>query len=251
MKQHSVFGIKIDDISRQELKSLLNLWLEGNSTHKIFTPNPEFVLLARTNTNFVQLLNQSDLSPADGVGLKFAVRLLTKDRLLHRQTGVDTVFLLAELCSFKNRKILLFGGEGDVGKNAATRLKQLNSNLQIDAINPGFINGSASSINIDHKLIEQINQFKPDVICVALNFGKQEKFISEIASSIPTLKIIIGIGGALDIISGKLSRAPKFMRKMGFEWLWRLIIEPKRVARIIKAVIVFPIVVIWAKMKKI
>lgn len=250
MIKHQVFGIKIDDLSTDELKNLLTLWLNDNQTRKIFTPNPEFLLLAKSNKNFAQLINQSDLSLADGVGLKFAIAVLTRNRLINRQTGVDTIILLAELCTQNNKRMLLLGGKNKVNKLASEVLSKRFQNLDIMTVDPGFIKGDASSISISENLISEINSLKPDVVAVAMSFGKQERLISEIASRGLSIKIVIGIGGALDMISGILPRAPKWMRENGFEWLWRLYLEPCRIGRILQAIVLFPIMVIWTKIKQ-
>ena len=82
---------------------------------------------------------------------------------------------------------------------------------------------------------------KPDILFVAFGHGKQEKWINEYLRDLPSVKIAMGVGGAFDYLSGQTSRAPLWMRKIGLEWLYRLIREPKRLKRIWRAVIIFPI----------
>jgi len=92
--------------------------------------------------------------------------------------------------------------------------------------------------------ISQINRARPDVIFVALGAPKQELWIAHHKDKL-NAKIFIGVGGTLDFISGKIKRAPKFMRDFGFEWLYRLILQPSRIGRIFRAVIVFPLKVFF------
>jgi N-acetylglucosaminyldiphosphoundecaprenol N-acetyl-beta-D-mannosaminyltransferase len=248
MIRHKIFGIKIDDISTNELTDLFLKWINESQAKTIFTPNPEFILKALKDKNFAQLLNISDLSLADGVGLKFAISMLTKGRLLNRQTGIDTLHLLAKCCADTEKRLVLIGGEKNSAQKTADVLIHQFPKLNVLTIEPGFISENSSKRIIEDLLKNKIRSLAPDVIAVALSFGKQERFIKEIISHIPGLKIAIGIGGAFDTISGRLPRAPFWMRNNGLEWLWRLCIEPKRIKRILRAVILFPIVVIWAKL---
>jgi len=84
---------------------------------------------------------------------------------------------------------------------------------------------------------------------VALGAPRQEKWIAENLAKVPSVKVAIGVGGAFDFLSGKIRRAPVFMQKMGLEWFWRLMQEPKRLPRIFNAVIVFLWLVLREKIK--
>ena len=121
---HRLFNIRIDDISSVDFAEILTKWLDLNEPHIIFTPNPEFLLLARRDPEFAQLLNQNDLSLCDGVGLRFAIAALTDNRLIHRQTGVDALHLLSQLCAQPQKRLLLLGGMNGVANEAAQMLQQ-------------------------------------------------------------------------------------------------------------------------------
>jgi len=249
LERHSIFGVHFDDISTNEMTDLFLKWLNETQAKTIFTPNPEFLLRARANSSFRNLLNQSDLSLADGVGVQFAIAALSDKHLKHRQTGIDTLLLLTEICAKTNKKLVLLGGKNFVSQSAADALKKQFQNLQVVSIDPSFVLGNSEAVSIPDELINEINRSKPNVLAVALSFGKQERFIFEVSKKIPSLNIVIGVGGALDTISGRLKRAPFWMRRNGLEWLWRVIIEPKRIGRIFNAVVVFPSLVIWDKLK--
>jgi len=89
-----------------------------------------------------------------------------------------------------------------------------------------------------------INRRQPDILFVALGHGRQEKWIARNLSKLSSVKLAMGVGGSFDYISGQVKRAPKFMRKLGLEWLYRLIKEPWRLPRILVAVIKFSWLVI-------
>ena len=92
----------------------------------------------------------------------------------------------------------------------------------------------------DGPIFDQINQSGAQVLFVAFGMGKQEKWIHENLSKMPGVKIAMGVGGSFDFISGKIKRAPLFMRQLGLEWLYRLIQQPSRIKRIFNATIKFP-----------
>jgi len=96
----------------------------------------------------------------------------------------------------------------------------------------------------DIDLINRIKELKPKILFVAFGHVKQEKWIFYHLDQLPSVKLAIGVGGAFDYISGNVRRAPEFMRRIGLEWLFRLIQQPSRWKRILNAVIVFPFLII-------
>ena len=119
MKIHNIFSHRLDDLSDQELGQLFSDWLNGAKPKIIVTPNPEFLLLARHDKEFAELLSQSDLSLPDGVGLKYAVAALTDQKLEHRHTGVDTLEYLAST----GARLALVGGKKEITENEFNNLK--------------------------------------------------------------------------------------------------------------------------------
>jgi N-acetylglucosaminyldiphosphoundecaprenol N-acetyl-beta-D-mannosaminyltransferase len=240
MLSKSLLSIKLNNLTTFALHDLLLNWLNSASQHIIVTPNPEIILLAQKDKDFAGILNRADLSLPDGIGLKFAAWLNSFN--LCRHTGVDTVELLAKLCAETNQKLLLFGGQEKNTKAAAEKLRQKFFTLDIVTFSLGTISESGET---NEKTIQEIVRIAPNVLVVALGQGKQEKFIDRYLNNFPSVKIAIGIGGALDMIGTTLPRAPKILRSLGFEWLWRLIIEPSRWRRIVRAVVIFPLVIVF------
>ncbi len=243
---HEVFGVRFDDVSRENLTACLRIWLNEGDAHTVVTPNPEFLLEARGNAAFRELLNGSDLVLPDGVGIRYAVAALSDRTLTHRHTGADVLELLATLCAEQGKTLLLFGGLPGSAQSAADVFRRRSPRLRVIAFDPGQIDPSRLSSD----LLQKLREAHPDVLAVALGQGKQERFIREVAPHLPSLRIAIGVGGALDMLSGKRPRAPRWLRATGLEWLWRLIIEPKRARRIARAVFLFPAVVACATLKR-
>ncbi len=252
-EHHEIFGIKIHDISHKEVVRMISFWLDHDEQKVIATPNPEMILEAQKNHEFKKTLNKSDLLIADGVGLRFAISALTNATLTYRHTGVDLVDDLAMVCRDLKKHLVLFGGESESAKNAAEKLKERYLNLDVSAVDPGKVevikNGHKILIYENNVHVKIVQQIKPDVLLVALGHGKQEQFIQAVLPHLKTVKIAVGVGGSFESISGKKHRAPKLLRKIGMEWLWRLFIEPRRIKRIINAAFVFPIVVVWSTLK--
>ena len=229
-------------------------------------------------------LNQGDLNLADGVSLLFAdwfERLLRRraprkdtevnTKIIHRSTGVDTLELICRIASEEGKRVLFFGGADDVAEKAAEQMRKRYPGLIIKGLNPGSIEmvfppttpqpllgeegrhdagetrRRGASLSAD--VLDEIRAFAPDVLAVALGQKKQEHIICSCLKDLPSVKIAIGVGGALDYLSGSVPRAPKWMRHIGLEWLYRLIQQPQRIGRIFNAVIVFPFTVIWARIK--
>lgn len=247
MKSADLFGIRLDHLDDDELNALLSEWLEGEKRRIIVTPNPEIILRAKTSSDFARMLGKADLSLPDGIGVLYAVKAL-HGLDIHRHTGTDTVERLAKLCQ---GKMMLIGGElPNVAQTSATLLAKENPSCAVAGYDPGVIQLNREGVKISKDVIERIQAFKPDIIAVGLGQEKQERFILQILPYLPSVKIAIGVGGAFDMISGAISRAPMWMRKTGFEWAWRLYLEPKRVKRIYKASVLFPFSVAVAAVKQ-
>lgn len=244
-----LFGVVVQDITLAELRGLVEAWFTEPRLHTIVTPNPEFLLRAKKDQAFAGLLNRADLSIPDGVGLQYAAAAFG-DALTHRHAGVDVLKELAAVCATRGESVLLLGGKPGSGEAAAQYLHGLYPGLNIHAYDPGTIEWKDDEWHLPPGLRDLIRVRRPSVIAVALGQGKQEAFMEDILSDLPSVRIAIGVGGALEMLGNVLPRAPESWRRRGLEWLWRLALEPKRVWRISRAVIVFPITVALATLKQ-
>lgn len=240
MDKVEILGVKIDNLSLQEVLEKINQFLDSKNQHYIVTPNPEFLLAAQKDQNFKEILNYADIACADGIGLIKAAKFLGKR--LQRVTGVDLIWSICELAEQNNYSVYFLGALDLVAAAAAEVLQQNFPNLKVvgaesggEIIDPG---------QTDSDLLNRINDAKPKIIFVAFGQVKQEKWIFYHLDRLPAVKLAIGVGGAFDYFSGAVSRAPAFLRRLGLEWLYRLIRQPSRFQRIINAVIVFPILII-------
>jgi len=134
--------------------------------------------------------------------------------------GAGLILDIAKLARDNNLSVYLLGGYADTPKIVA---EKLNATLYSNK-NPG-----------DASVIEDINESNPDILLVAYGPIKQEKWIYENLPKLTSVKLVIGVGGSFDYIAGKRLSPPKWMRKIGLEWLWRLITQPQRIKRIWQA----------------
>ncbi len=250
MRSHTILNVKIDDLSDDELRQTLSMWLESSKGKVIVTPNAEMLLLSRRNHAFLSRLNAADLSLPDAVSLRYAVAALTDAQLEHRHTGVDTLEIIAALCQKQGKRLLLLGGAPKAADASAKMLLDRYNGLDVHGIDPGEVLFESGQVRIPRAIEVVIQRLEPDVIAVALGQRKQEAFIDQYMSSFPTVSFMIGVGGAFEMISGQKKRGPKWMRAIGLEFIWRVLIEPRRAGRIIRASIVFPIVVAAESVKK-
>ena len=244
---HKLFKISIDDLSGAELEARLVSFLYSNKTKCVATPNAEMLVDAQKDQVFQTTLQETDLNLPDTVSLRFAVSALTNQKLKNRHTGVDTLQTLIKLCEREGKSVLFFGADSQTAKAA---IKSIDTKAKIDFIDPGTVALKDGKLEIERNIINQIQLIKPDVVTIALPHKKQLAFMWQFKDELQGVKVMIGVGGALDMISGRLKRAPKWMRKIGMEWLWRLLIEPRRIGRIAKASIVFPALVAIEALRK-
>jgi len=227
----NILGVKLTTLSKKEILDKLEGFIKDGRQHYLVTPNPEIILEARKNEELFFILNQADLSIPDGVGLKFAAWAMGKN--IKRFTGADLVKEILANPIFKNLKIALANWESGLSKK-----KDLEKLFEILGIKNYFIKDVARVVEPN---LDELISFQPDILFSNLGSPYQEKFIYHNLKKLPSVKFGLGVGGAFDFLTGRAERAPRWMRAMGLEWLWRLFIQPKRFKRIYQAVIIFPL----------
>ncbi len=229
-----LLGVKVDAFTRAEALSHAGQLLASGGQHIITTPNPEMLVAAQADLEFREILNRAALALPDGIGLLLAGRLFGVD-FPERVSGVDFVWDLAKFAAEHHYTLYLAGGKPGVAKAATENIISRLRNREIVVgweVEP---------------TVEKIRTARPDILFVALGHGRQEKWIAQHLKELPSVKVAMGVGGAFDFISGRIVRAPRFLRLLGLEWLWRLIRQPWRITRIYNAVIRFPFLVVKEK----
>ncbi|HAI98238.1 TPA: acetylglucosaminyldiphospho-UDP acetyl-beta-D-mannosaminyltransferase [Candidatus Peribacteria bacterium] len=204
--------------------------------HHVMTPNSEMLVEACRNTAFRKILQAAALNLPDSIGLKWMAHL-TGQTLPARVAGVDTVMALLKNLPEEHAVFLLGAAEG-VAERAGGVLKKMNPRLKI----AGTYAGSPGREDAQ-TIIDRICQAQPHLLLVAYGAPKQDLWIAEHARVLLSVRVAMGVGGTFDFLAGTAHRAPRWMRSVGLEWLWRVLLEPWRLKRIWNAVVVFPILV--------
>ncbi len=217
----NILGVYIDRVTRTQALEKLTGFLETENTDIVFTPNSEIIQAAYKDKAFKNRLNSASLNIADGIGVVYASRILGIP-LKERVAGFDLMCAFMGVCAEKGARVFLFGSKEGVAKEAADELLRRHSSLNIC----GMRNGYFTDADTDD-IIAQMNASNPDVILVCLGAPKQENWIYDNAPKLNT-KIMMGCGGSLDVLAGRVERAPERWQKLGLEWAYRLKKEPKR-----------------------
>lgn len=228
----NVLGIKIDDLNEIEALQKVEEFLQDKKQRYIVTPNPEIIMAVQKDPDLKEILNKADLSLPDGVGLKLS-------GIKNRITGVDFMHNLIRMAANKGYSVGFIGGKKGVAKKAAEVFKKEYPNLKVTFAEDGGEvdrDGVASSMQqvarekSTGSLTTHYSLPATDIIFVAFGHGKQEKWIARYLSKIP-VKVAMTVGGSLDYVVGEVRRAPKPLRDLGLEWLFRLILQPWRIKR--------------------
>lgn len=270
MKKVKVLNVQFDVCTKDEalgrVLDLLNNF-QYESGRQIVTPNPEMLLEAAENEEFQDVLNRAWLSIPDGIGIlwastfqenskrsgKWARRLKAISSLAslliypkfcrkiftERITGIDFMESLCSVSREKKTPIFLLGARPGIAEKVKEILEIKYPGVSI----VGTFSGSPSEENFA-PIQALIAETHPEILFVAYGAPRQELWIAKHLQELPSVKIAMGVGGAFDFISGMRHRAPKWMQKIGAEWVYRLIQEPSRIKRIWNAAVKFPMKVI-------
>ena len=199
---------------------------KGNRIRMIFTPNTEFVMMAQKDHEFKSILNSSDLNIPDGFGLILASRI-NKLGIHEKIAGIDFMDKILEFCDKTSASIFILGSAEGNAELAAKNINKKYKHIEIKGTYHGYF-GKQDELHI----VDLINEKKPDILFVALGAPRQEKWIYE-NSKLLNVQVAMGVGGSIDVWAGKSKRAPKVFINLGLEWFYRLIMQPKRIFRML------------------
>lgn len=231
MSNFSLFGISLDtrpalailaDVARRLVES-------SKPSTWILTANPEILLRARKDAAYRSLVEKTDMRVVDGFGVVLLARLFQQK--LSRVTGGDMLEVLVEKA--KDEHLKIFFALSEYGLTSAQTLKNVLQTKYPD-LSSQASSGTPTSLQ----------KIPDDVSIVICTFGSpsQDEWIAEMKQKFPSVRVWIGVGGAVDVLCGTVRKAPAVFRQLGLEWLWRLMVQPRRYPRIFRAVFVFPFI---------
>lgn len=234
----TVLGLPVHQVGLEATLAQMTSWIEEAharrpgeapaALHHIVTLNPEIVMAAKRDPLLADVILRADLTTADGVGITWAARL--HGRRLTRVTGIDLLEQSARLAAERGYQLFLLGAAPGVATEVAARLVERYPMLQP----PGAFSGSPAA-GAEAGILERLNQIRPDMLFVAFGSPAQERWIAHMQGELGRagVGVAIGVGGSFDFISERAKRAPGWMRKVGLEWVYRLIREPWRWRRML------------------
>ena len=223
-----ILGIDIDNIDINEAGDITKDLIEkSNKTCKIVVaPNTEFIMLAQKDKEFYNILKNAELATPDSVGVMIGGKL-QKKQFKERIPGQAYFRKVLEIGEKEGWTFYMLGGEDNIPKLAVDKVKKDYPNIKIIGYHEGFFKQHS-----EEDVIKEINELKPNVLFVAMGAPLQEKWISKHKNELQ-VDIAACQGGTFDYEAGKIKRAPKIIQKLCIEWLWRLILQPTRITRMI------------------
>lgn len=237
-----ILGLPVDAITYAEWLSLIGQWVQGEAARHVCTVNPEFVMIARQDVNFYNILQRADLCVPDGVGLLWAARRQGTP-LPERVTGSDGVPIIAEQAAKSGWRLFFLGAAPGIAAEAAAILQARYAGLQVVDVYSG-----SPAPEEEDAIVARINAANADILFVAYGAPVQDKWIARNLTRL-RMKMAMGVGGSFDFIAGKVPRAPQWMQRLGLEWLYRLYLQPWRVVRMMRLPR-FVLAVLWEQWRQ-
>lgn len=234
-----ILGVPFADITPEEAVEKAVSYLNNNGKSMIFTPNPEMVMEARKNEEFMEILNASTMNVPDGIGIVYGSKF-TSSPIKHRVAGYDLVQDVFDKMKDMGKTAYFFGGAPGIADRAKEAMEAKHKGLKVVGTANGYFDDKR-----EKEIIAEINELKPDLLLVGIGFPKQEKWIYTHIKDL-NIKTAVGVGGSFDVMSGNVKRAPKLFINHGLEWFYRLITQPSRFVRMMQLPL-FMLVVIKSK----
>jgi len=238
-----ILNIWVDPVDRKEaIQRVKNFLAIGSKPHAIIAANPEKNFSVPKDVVLNDTFKNADLLLPDGIGVVLAARILYGVDL-ERVPGSEFIFDICEIAAKGSYKVFIYGAKEDVNKKTVDELKIRFPDLKIVGRANGYVKESEM---LD--LINRINVSKAEVLFLALGSPKQEKWYATHKNRLHHVRVVQAVGGTLDTIVGTVKRAPEMWCKLQLEWLYRLILEPKRIKRQ-KVLPIFAAMVLFTKLK--
>ena len=218
-----VLGVHVDAVQIPDVVTQMEDWIaNGRVCHSIAFTGMHGISEAKRDSQFKMVVNSADLVVPDGMPLVWLGRLRGHS-MRRRVYGPELMETFCRETGSRYRHFF-YGGAAGVAERLATCLQERFHIVVAGAYSPPF---RELAVEENSALIDRVNEAAPDVLWVGLGAPKQERWMHEhrVRLGVP---VLLGVGAAFDINSGRLRQAPQWMRENGLEWLFRLAIEPRR-----------------------
>lgn len=208
----------------EAIRHILRFVKAGVPRH-VVTADSSMVVMAQRDSHLRDIVNQADLVTPDSIGILWACRR-RGIAMPERVSGVEIVARLAQISAQNGLRLYFLGAQPGVAEEAVQRLQERHPGVQIVGYHHGYFPAEA-----EPEVVEHIRSVHPDVLCVAMGIPKQEMWIQR-NRHLLDVPVSIGVGGTLDVLSGRVRRAPLWMQRMGMEWLWRVGHNPRKISKV-------------------
>ncbi len=222
-----IFDIPIALAQPAEMLVRVTSWVgHGGSPRRVMYVNAHVLNRSQESATLRAALERADLVYCDGYGVRLAAKALDVE-IPHRMTGADWIWGLASLCESGGHSIYLLGCDPGIAAEAARRLRRQYPRLELSGSHHGYFEIGSPH---DERVIEDINDRKPDIVLVGMGTPKQEEWVERNADRLD-VSVCWTVGALFDYVSGRVPRAPGWLADNGLEWIFRLVIEPQRMWR--------------------
>lgn len=218
-------NLKISIVQSSGLLELIKEYFHGQVCRSIFFINAHCSNIAQRNKEYSRVLNNADIVLNDGSGIQIASWINGID-LLENMNGTDFIPKTIELARDEGVSVFFLGATEENINQAVKNIEKRFEGIKIGGYNNGYF-----SSDEDDYIVDKINSSKASLLIVGMGVPKQEMWISKHQQKFTNLKIAIAGGAILDFLSGKIKRAPNWMRVIGIEWIFRWMQEPKRLTK--------------------
>ncbi len=218
----------MDPLEVEQLHAEIERLVRGRRRGLVLNVNAHCLNLCYEDPGLRDFLNGAEVVFCDGAGVMLAARILGR-RIPQRITYADWIWQLADLASSRGFSLYLLGARPGVAQEAAMRLRGRYPDLEVVGVRHGYFDHSAGSAE-NEAVVEEINASAPDILLVGLGMPLQERWLMENINNLDAGVALTG-GAVFDYLSGRLPRGPRFLIEGGFEWLVRLLVEPRRLWR--------------------
>lgn len=224
MKRFNVLGIGINVINLESTIRIMEEWIKNNEQHYFCPTTVCVVMEAQKDATLKEILNSSGLTTPDGMPLVWVGRL-SGHSTIGRVYGPDIMLSFSALAAQKGYTNFYYGGASGVPEKLSAKLTENFPGLKVvGAYSPPF---RPLTLEEDREIVDMINRANPDVLWVGLGSPKQDRWMTEHMGRVKA-PVMVGVGAAFDFLSGRKRQAPVWIQRIGFEWLFRLLNEPKR-----------------------
>lgn len=220
-----IHGMRVHRVSMVGALDEIGGFIRDGSPHHVITLDASMCVIARDDQELRQIASSAELVTPDGAGILWACRKFGFP-LIERVSGVEIVDRLCALSATNGYRIFFFGAAPGVAADAADRMRERYPGCQIVGTRDGFFTPAE-----EPDIVDEIQAARPDVLFVALGIPKQEKWIARHRDALG-VPVLVGVGGSFDVHSGRVKRAPRWIQRLNLEWLYRLLKNPRKIAKV-------------------